>query len=276
MSFKTNPIRLICLVFAIVSLNIVAFGDTIRLKDGSIFKGKIIAFSGGRFTLAIGDGSRRRELTLSAAEIESIEFDDPQVRPTAIPVADRTASTNQRYEEPVETVDDDKPQVVQASTRSVPPVLPPVVGTSTPVKTPVRPATTKTVTASTPVTPVQLSVNVLADDTANGWTNSGWVVKAGQKIRITGTGEVSIGGGKKATPAGLYDVADDGKLLKNVPTAALIAVIGDDNNDFIYVGSEREFTATRDGSLFLGLNEGTLSDNSGSFSVKIEISAGGE
>ena len=274
MSFKTNPIRLICLLFAIVSLNIVAFGDTIRLKDGSIFKGKIIAFSGGRFTLSIGDGSRRRELTLSAAEIESIEFDDPQVRPTAIPVADRTASTNQRYEEPVQEVEETETPVVQASTRSTPPVQPPV-RTSTPVKTPVRPAPAKTGTAS-PMTPVQLSVNVLADDTANGWTNSGWVVKAGQKIRITGTGEVSIGGGKKATPSGLYDVADDGKLLKNVPTAALIAVIGDDNNDFIYVGSEREFTATRDGSLFLGLNEGTLSDNSGSYSVKIEISAGGE
>jgi len=52
----------------------------------------------------------------------------------------------------------------------------------------------------------------------------------------------------------------------------LIAVIGDDNNDFIYVGSEREFTATRDGALFLGVNEGNLNDNSGTFDVKIEIS----
>ena len=56
-----------------------------------------------------------------------------------------------------------------------------------------------------------------------------------------------------------------------VPTGALIAVIGDDNNDFIYIGAEREFTAQRDGALFLGVNEGDLSDNSGSFTVKIEI-----
>ena len=61
------------------------------------------------------------------------------------------------------------------------------------------------------------------------------------------------------------------KLLKNVATGALIAVIGDDNNDFIYVGSSREFTATRDGALFLGINEGNLNDNSGSYNVKIEI-----
>ena len=49
-------------------------------------------------------------------------------------------------------------------------------------------------------------------------------------------------------------------------------MIGDDNNDFIYIGTDREFVATRDGTLFLGINEGNLDDNSGSFKVKIEIS----
>jgi hypothetical protein len=57
-----------------------------------------------------------------------------------------------------------------------------------------------------------------------------------------------------------------------VPTGALIAVIGDDNNDFIYIGRERTFIAQRDGALFLGLNEGDLSDNTGAFDVRIEIS----
>ena len=37
------------------------------------------------------------------------------------------------------------------------------------------------------------------------------------------------------------------------------------------MGAEREFTATRDGALFLGLNEGNLNDNSGFYNVKIEI-----
>jgi hypothetical protein len=59
--------------------------------------------------------------------------------------------------------------------------------------------------------------------------------------------------------------------MRNVPTGALIAVVGDDNNDFIYIGAEREFTATRDGALFLGVNEGHLDDNSGAYSVKIEV-----
>lgn len=112
---------------------------------------------------------------------------------------------------------------------------------------------------------------VTADNTANGWTNTGWVVKKGQRIRISGDGKVSLGGGKASPPAGLPDLRDDNKLLKNVPTGALIAVIGDDNNDFIFIGASREIVATRDGSLFLGVNEGNLDDNSGTFSVKIEV-----
>jgi hypothetical protein len=59
--------------------------------------------------------------------------------------------------------------------------------------------------------------------------------------------------------------------MRSVPTGALIAVIGDDNNDFIYVGMERTFTAERDGALFLGVNDGDLKDNAGAFDVVIEI-----
>jgi hypothetical protein len=155
---------------------------------------------------------------------------------------------------------------------------------STPAKT--APQTSTTTKSAPPQTtaatkkpslakPVALSVKVLADNTSNGWTNSGWVVKKGQRIRISGAGEVSIGGGKTTGPGGLYDVEDNAKLLKSVPTGALIAVIGDDNNEFIYIGTEREFVASRDGSLFLGLNEGNLNDNKGSFDVKVEISPDG-
>jgi hypothetical protein len=124
--------------------------------------------------------------------------------------------------------------------------------------------------------PIAWSVKVLADGTANGWTNTGWVVKKGQRIRISGEGEVSLGKGRKATPAGVPELDDSLKLLKNVATGALVAVIGDDNNDFIYVGSERTITASRDGALFLGINEGNLDDNSGFFTVKIEVLPDGQ
>ena len=111
----------------------------------------------------------------------------------------------------------------------------------------------------------------MADNTANGWTNTGWFVTNGQRIRITGDGKVSLGDGKTSPPSGVPSIPDEQKLLKNVATGALIAVMGDDKYDFIYVGAEREFTANRDGALYLGINEGYLEDNTGSFNVKIEI-----
>ena len=227
----------------ILSLSLVAFADTVRLKDGSIIKGKIVGFGDGKFTVAMGEGSRRRELTFMAAEVESIQFDAPVNQP-------QTASNrNAVYKEP--------------DTVTPEPVKPPFV-----IKDPVEPSRQP---SGEKMRPIQWSVMVLADNTSNGWTNSGWVIKKGQRVRITGDGKVSLGNGKTSPPSGVASLSDEQKLLKNVATGALLAVVGDDNNDFIYVGSEREFTASRDGALFLGINEGNLDDNSGSYNVKIEI-----
>ena len=145
----------------------------------------------------------------------------------------------------------------------------PARNTSRPVTQ--APAVSRPASQPSSATPIALNVRVLGDNTANGWTNSGWVVKKGQVVRITGTGTISLGRGQTATPSGLADLEDEQKLLKAVPTGALLAVIGDDNNDFIYIGSSREFTAARDGALYLGVNEGNLNDNTGAFDVKIEI-----
>jgi PA-IL-like protein len=221
------------------------FADTIRLKDGSIIKGRITAFTAGKFTIAIGEGtSRRRELSFDAEEIESIAFDRNDFSNRSADVVTKPVPTNTPVVE--------EPVAIQPKKNET--------------------ETSKPVTIPASIKPIVLNVNVLADSTANGWTNSGWVVKKGQRIRITGSGEVSLGKGQKASPSGIAALDDESKLLKSVPTGALIAVIGDDNNDFIYVGADREFTAVRDGTLFLGLNEGNLNDNSGTFKVKIEIS----
>ena len=238
-----------------------AFADTIRLKDGSIIKGKITGFSGGKFTISIGEGTRRRELVFTAGEIESILFDSQSQ-------SDRTAnfpgntsaktpprvvvSDNSRTNPPVQQPRQTEPAATRRTEPVVDDVPTPIINTST-------------------AKPIEVNVKVLADNTSNGWTNSGWVVKKGQRIRISGSGTINIGGGRTSEAGGLYDFEDSSKLLKSVPTGALIAVIGDDNNDFIYVGTSREFIAERDGSLFLGVNEGNLGDNSGAFAVKVEI-----
>jgi hypothetical protein len=256
MSLLSKTFRTLAFALIVVSLASAALADTIRMKDGSRVKGKIVSFTGGKFIVAVGEGSRRRQMTFDAADIDSIQFDSPTVSSPMVAVTDRTVSTADKpkpVERPITNDDANRPE--PAPTTSVPATVP-----------------SRKVSFGKPI---ELSVKVLGDNTANGWTNSGWVVKKGQRIRISGTGEISLGRGKTTSPSGLYDLEDTGKLLKSVPTGALIAVIGDDNNDFIYVGSEREFTATRDGALFLGVNEGNLNDNSGSFTVKVEISPDG-
>ncbi len=231
----------------VLTMSMLAFGDTIRLKDGSIIKGKIISFAGGKFVVAMGEGSRRKELTFIASDVESIQFDSS----TGAPQLSTATNRNAPYDEPT------------PSKTTAPSVKVSSNNNTASVTQPIKPGEK--------LKPIEWRVKVLADNTGNGWTNSGWVVKKGQRIRIAGDGTVSLGKGQSSPPAGVASLNDDQKLLKNVPTGALVAVIGDDNNDFIYIGAEREFTATRDGALFLGVNEGYLEDNSGAFNVKIEI-----
>ena len=115
-----------------------------------------------------------------------------------------------------------------------------------------------------------------ADNASNGWTNSGLVVRRGQRLRISASGRVNLGGlNRVTTPDGLPSITDRDKLMRNQATGGLIAVIGDDNDDFIFIGRGHDFVAQRDGVLFLGVNEGNLSDNTGAFDVVIDAEATG-
>lgn len=250
MFFNTKFFRAISVICLVLTVSVFAFADTIRLKNGSIFKGKIISFGSGKFTLVISDGSRQRQMTFQADEVESITFDSDTNSPGSV----LTSSTNNTTDSKNRNTDNS------------------AVRTNVPNNTQTVPPQNSTSPANTSVLkPIQLNVKVLADNTANGWTNSGWVVRKGQRIRIIGSGRVSLGEGRFATPTGISTLPDKDKLIQTQPTGSLIAVIGDDNNDFIYVGDRLEFVAPRDGALFLGVNEGNLNDNSGAFNVTIEI-----
>ncbi len=238
MLFYRMAARVAAASLIMLTMSAFALADTIRLKDGSIIKGSIVSFGSGKFVVVMGEGSRRRELTFLAGEIESIQF-DLQAGSTSVSTVNQNASYQQNPEPPTKVV------------------------SNSPVRT--GPS------SGEKMKPIEWRVKVLADSTANGWTNTGWVVKKGQRIRISGDGKVLLGKGKSSPPAGVPSIADEQKLLKNVATGALVAVIGDDNNDFIYIGAEREFVATRDGALFLGINEGNLDDNSGHFTANVQI-----
>ena len=58
---KKSTFRSVLSFVAIFVLSFSILADTIRLKDGSIIKGTIVGFADGRFTVAVGEGARRRE-----------------------------------------------------------------------------------------------------------------------------------------------------------------------------------------------------------------------
>lgn len=238
-------------LFLIIALVAPTLADTIRLKDGSIIRGQVIGFRDQQFTVLIGAGSkgRRGRTTVYVEDIESIEFDSATTAAATTLANDDTSTVNR--------------EPISQPTRSSPP---PDASSS--------PRDTGQPISSTP-TFFTIKVAVRADNANNGWSNSGLVVRKGQRLRISSSGRVSLGRGRFATPLGNSTYPDNEKLMRNEATGALIAVIGDDNDDFILIGTRRDFVAQRDGVLFLGVNEGDLSDNTGSYDVAIEAEAGG-
>src|SRR3712207_5156168 len=72
----TRPLAAFALVFA---LGAAALADTIRMKDGQVIRGQIVAFRDQQFTVLIGSargGNRRSRMTLNMEDVESIEFDN--------------------------------------------------------------------------------------------------------------------------------------------------------------------------------------------------------
>jgi len=273
--FKFNFFRSLFILTFFLSITGTAFADTIRLKDGSIIKGKIVSFNGGKFTVVVGDDTKQRQISYTTEEIESIVFDSGS---TSSPTGSASVQispvpinpVNPVQTSPSPTNNDSNKTIIQVGQTPKTSDTENNSNKNIPATSPSEDTNAGGTTVSKPK-PIELSVKVLADNTSNGWTNSGWVVRKGQKIKITGSGQISLGSGRLSNPGGVSILADNEKLKKDSPTGGLIAVIGDDNNDFIFVGQSHEFVAARDGALFLGINEGNLNDNSGSFEAKIQI-----
>jgi hypothetical protein len=243
--------QLLLSVLLLVSISTPLLADTIRLKDGSVIRGQVIGFKDQQFTILIGGNARGRrgQTTVYVEDVESIEFDS---NPGSTSSSDDISSARNN---------------VPMSKPSNPP--------SQRDDTAVNPRVIDTPPASSNPTFFTIKVAVRADAANNGWTNSGLVVRKGQRLRISASGRVSLGRGRFSTPIGLSSIQDTDKLMRNESTGALIAVIGDDNDDFMLIGPRREFVAQRDGVLFLGVNEGDLTDNTGSYDIVIEAEASG-
>ncbi|MFS8085966.1 MAG: hypothetical protein ACMG6H_10080 [Acidobacteriota bacterium] len=241
---------LIIALFLAASLPVLA--DTVRLKDGSIIRGQIVSFKNEQFTIEVGSGTRGRKsrITVYMEDVDSIEFDSVGNTSSTGPRDDTGNNSTQPSYQPPSNNQPTNDQPSYTPPRTSPP--------------------TNTSGNTAPPTFFQINVRVRGDNASNGWTNSGLVVRRGQRLRISASGRVSLGTNRFATPDGLPNIPDRDKLMRNQPTGGLIAVIGDDNDDFIFIGRSRDFVAQRDGVLFLGVNEGNLSDNTGLFEVVIE------
>lgn len=279
-----RPLAALALV---LGLSAVALGDVIRMKDGQVIRGQIIAFREQQFTVLIGSGSggRRSRVTIYMEDVESIEFEAAAVS-AAVPAAgggdDASADTAAARPQPTPSrpaeSQPQRPTLGNSGGSTTRPGNSGAggVGAVIGANPPQSPPQTSPAGSSSPFFPVRIRVR--ADSAANGWTDSGLMVRKGQRLRISASGRISLGQGRFSTPTGLPRVLDTEKLMRDEPTGALIAVIGDDNDEFILVGSGREFFATRDGRLFLGVNEGKLDDNTGTYDalVEAEPAAGGD
>ena len=103
----------------------------------------------------------------------------------------------------------------------------------------------------------------------SNWIDSGINLRRNQRVKIDATGVITVGR-SRITPDGLQRT-DPTAPLPGAREGELIGAVGDDSRTpILELGSSREFTADRDGRLFLTANRGSFNDARGSFTVQIK------
>ncbi|MFY9619420.1 MAG: hypothetical protein WAM70_13905 [Pyrinomonadaceae bacterium] len=107
----------------------------------------------------------------------------------------------------------------------------------------------------------------------SNWIDSGVFVRNGQRVQVSATGVITVGRAR-ITPDGLRST-DPTAPLPSAAEGKLIGAIGNDTSSpIIELGSRREFTADRNGRLFLTANRGSFADARGAFEVQIQRERG--
>jgi len=253
-----KPVVSLVVCLAAVSLiGSSSLADTVKLRDGSILKGKVVSYTQRKFTIEVYIGGAISQHVVPVEEVESVEFD--QADQGAISRAETSRSeplgagqppaAPQRSGIPRDTAPRDNAPEVTTPDPGTPP------GADNGGAIPV-------------IAEKTVSVAAAAD-----WTSTEIRIQRGQRIVITATGEVDLGDSQRTGPDGI-SLTDSRKLVAARPTGSLIAVVGDDNDDFIFVGSAIAFVAPHNGILFLSVNEGNLKDNTGAFVARVKVLSG--
>jgi hypothetical protein len=103
----------------------------------------------------------------------------------------------------------------------------------------------------------------------SNWVDSGVDLRRGEKVQVSASGVITVGR-MRITPDGLRST-DPTAPLPRAAEGELIGAVGDDSRaPIMELGSNREFTADREGRLYLTANRGTFSDARGAFTVQIK------
>jgi hypothetical protein len=260
-----KPFVSLVVCLAVVSLvGSSALADTVKLRDGSVLKGKVVSYTQRKFTIEVYIGGAISQHVVPVEEVESVEFDQ----------------SGQGAISRGEPVVGDQPPATEPPRGAIPRDNAPEV--STPPRGAIprdnAPEVSTTDSGSPPGGDNAGAYPVIAEKTvsvaaAADWTSTEIRVQRGQRIVITASGEVDLGDNQRAGPDGI-SLTDSRKLVAARPTGALIAVVGDDNDDFVFVGSATAFVAPHNGILFLSVNEGNLKDNTGAFVAKVKVLSG--
>jgi hypothetical protein len=247
---------IICLA-AVSLIGSSSLADTVKLRDGSILKGKVVSYTQRKFTIEVYIGGAISQHVVPVEEVESVEFD--QSDQGAISRAEPGRAEPSRAE-PIGA--------------SQPTAAPPRGG----IQRDPAPEVATPEPGPPPGADNGGSLPVIAEKTvsvaaAADWTSTEIRLQRGQRIVITATGEVDLGDSQRTGPDGI-SLTDSRKLVAARPTGSLIAVVGDDNDDFIFVGSAIAFVAPHNGILFLSVNEGNLKDNTGAFVARVKVLSG--
>ena len=102
----------------------------------------------------------------------------------------------------------------------------------------------------------------------SNWIDTRVFLRRGERVQVTATGVITVGR-QRISPDGLRST-DPTAPLPNAAEGMLIGAIGNNPQaPIIELGSNREFTADRNGRLYLTANRGSYSDARGSFNVQI-------
>jgi hypothetical protein len=102
------------------------------------------------------------------------------------------------------------------------------------------------------------------------WIRSEIEVARGQRIRVEASGQVYLDGRTPSSPEGLSR-RDPNAPSPNDPDGALLAAVGKEESPAIFIGRSREFTADRDGMLYLTVNHADTNNTRGAYQVRVSL-----